>query len=244
MCFTAVQEWGSEFGGAMLIKWSATYLKHGKFPRESFRSWSIPKRKRERFRLPDGLLVEIQVALGTREWTQSVKLTSGGEFAFSAEDHPEIERYWRQHQDLRLVFVLDLSRNAPTIDVLNLLLSTSISRTKRHRTKEWPERPDQYLSLVRLFSRNPFVVEEVLERSKGICEVCGTPAPFRRLNGKPYLEVHHLQWLSHGGGDIVENAFALCLNCHREAHYGDPAVFSTKLPDLLKGLRRTEPTLL
>jgi 5-methylcytosine-specific restriction protein A len=35
------------------------------------------------------------------------------------------------------------------------------------------------------------------------------------------LEVHHKKQLSEGGEDTVENAIALCPNCHREAHYGD-----------------------
>ena len=35
-----------------------------------------------------------------------------------------------------------------------------------------------------------------------------------------FLEVHHIKWLSNGGEDSVENALALCPNCHRQAHYG------------------------
>ncbi|MEE7094460.1 HNH endonuclease, partial [Escherichia coli O10] len=40
-------------------------------------------------------------------------------------------------------------------------------------------------------------------------------------DGTPFLEVHHIEWLSKGGEDSVENAIALCPNCHRQAHYGD-----------------------
>ncbi|MEY0334745.1 HNH endonuclease [Providencia rettgeri] len=32
--------------------------------------------------------------------------------------------------------------------------------------------------------------------------------------------MHHVEWLANGGEDSVENAIALCPNCHREAHYG------------------------
>lgn len=33
-------------------------------------------------------------------------------------------------------------------------------------------------------------------------------------------EVHHKVPLSAGGDDTVENAIALCPNCHRKAHFG------------------------
>lgn len=72
-----------------------------------------------------------------------------------------------------------------------------------------------------VFVRNPDVVAEVLERAKGFCEMCRKEAPFfRRSDGTPYLEVHHRVRLADGGTDAVENAMALCPNCHRSAHYG------------------------
>jgi 5-methylcytosine-specific restriction protein A len=71
------------------------------------------------------------------------------------------------------------------------------------------------------FERNPDVVVEVLLRANGICELCKLPAPFvRRLDGSPYLEVHHRTRLADGGEDTVGNAVAVCPNCHRKAHYG------------------------
>ncbi|MGO3868638.1 MAG: HNH endonuclease [Alcaligenes sp.] len=72
------------------------------------------------------------------------------------------------------------------------------------------------------FERNPDVVAEVLLRANGTCERCSTAAPFlRRKDSTPYLEVHHIVQLSRGGEDTVENATALCPNCHRELHYGE-----------------------
>lgn len=72
------------------------------------------------------------------------------------------------------------------------------------------------------YLRNPLVVAEVLHRAQGLCERCRNPAPFRRkTDGTPYLEVHHRIPLAAGGLDTVNNAEALCPNCHRHAHYGD-----------------------
>lgn len=72
-----------------------------------------------------------------------------------------------------------------------------------------------------VYLRNPDVVATVLLRAGNICEGCGKTAPFMRLsNQTPYLEVHHRHRLADGGPDTVENAVALCPNCHREAHHG------------------------
>jgi hypothetical protein len=68
------------------------------------------------------------------------------------------------------------------------------------------------------FKRCPKVVAWVLVKADGRCECCNADAPFERPNGRPYLEVHHVRTLATGGADKVENAVALCPNCHRAAH--------------------------
>lgn len=72
----------------------------------------------------------------------------------------------------------------------------------------------------RVYKRSPYVVAEVLSRANGKCQSCKRDAPFLKEDGTPFLEVHHIEWLSRGGDDSVENAIALCPNCHRQAHYG------------------------
>ena len=44
------------------------------------------------------------------------------------------------------------------------------------------------------------------------------PAPFIDKNGVPFLETHHIKWLSEGGDDSIQNTVALCPNCHRKMH--------------------------
>ena len=81
--------------------------------------------------------------------------------------------------------------------------------------------PSVQMVVAKVFRRNPDVIATVLARAKGICESCAAPAPFARSHdGTPYLEVHHRLQLAAGGDDTVENAIAVCPNCHREAHYG------------------------
>ncbi|SFK12176.1 HNH endonuclease [Halobacillus dabanensis] len=56
-------------------------------------------------------------------------------------------------------------------------------------------------------------------RANGICQLCEKPAPFKDRNGEPFLETHHIKWLSNGGLDTPENTIALCPNCHRKMHH-------------------------
>jgi predicted HNH restriction endonuclease len=96
--------------------------------------------------------------------------------------------------------------------------SAELRRTRLEKASAKPSR--KTVNTV-VFVRNPDVVAEVLLRAKGICEGCREPAPFKRkIDNSPYLEVHHRIPLAQDGEDTVENAVALCPNCHRERHFG------------------------
>lgn len=56
------------------------------------------------------------------------------------------------------------------------------------------------------------------EKLKGFAQLCGNFAPFNDSEGKPYLESHHIIWLSKGGADSIDNTVALCPNCHKKMH--------------------------
>jgi 5-methylcytosine-specific restriction protein A len=102
---------------------------------------------------------------------------------------------------------------------------------RRKRLVKALKTPVRVLVAVLSFVRNPDVVAEVRFRAKGKCEGCNRDAPFlRRKDGKPYLEVHHVKQLADGGEDTLENAIALCPNCHRERHFGIVANTITKAP--------------
>jgi hypothetical protein len=76
-------------------------------------------------------------------------------------------------------------------------------------------------SLNRQFLRDESVRSWVLRNSIGICECCNKGAPFSGADGTPYLEVHHVRHLAHGGSDTLSNTVAVCPNCHRELHHGN-----------------------
>ncbi|MET0016468.1 HNH endonuclease [Oscillibacter sp.] len=68
------------------------------------------------------------------------------------------------------------------------------------------------------YIRDPYIAEYAILRANGICQLCGFEAPFKDKDGNPYLESHHINWLSAGGADSIENTVALCPNCHRKMH--------------------------
>lgn len=81
----------------------------------------------------------------------------------------------------------------------------NISTGKSLTTKEYWKRSRE----VRLYA---------LLRAEGVCEGCGKEAPFKDLQNRPFLEVHHIQRLSDSGPDKPGNVAAICPNCHRRAH--------------------------
>lgn len=68
------------------------------------------------------------------------------------------------------------------------------------------------------YVRDRYVSEYAKQRAQGYCQLCEKPAPFVDRDGKPYLETHHIVWLSDGGEDSIANTVALCPNCHRKMH--------------------------
>lgn len=70
----------------------------------------------------------------------------------------------------------------------------------------------------RVYHRDPAIAAYVKKRANGHCQLCGASAPFKDQNGDPYLECHHIVWLSKGGIDSIDNCVALCPNCHRKMH--------------------------
>lgn len=78
--------------------------------------------------------------------------------------------------------------------------------------------PGYTYTKTKCYQRSSYVVEAVLRRAQGICELCETEAPFKKKDGTPYLEVHHIKQLAKGGSDTINNTVALCPNCHRKVH--------------------------
>ncbi|MBN3189510.1 MULTISPECIES: HNH endonuclease [Pectobacterium] len=140
---------------------------------------------------------------------------------------PSIHGIWELYEDIygkwcfREIETIDEAKRLQAefeIEVRKASQLTSKERKQHLAVSNFPEMKEV---ITKIFVRNPYVVAEVLHRAQGKCELCKRNAPFLRgKDGTPYLEVHHCVPLSQGGEDTVENAIAVCPNCHRQAHFG------------------------
>ncbi len=124
-------------------------------------------------------------------------------------------------EDLDLVKIQIYEQYIKDLDQ-DVLKSKESNDAKRHeRLVSVSKKPEKIQLISSGFKRNADVIVEVLKRANGKCERCNQQAPFTRKSDlSPYLEVHHLIPLAEDGDDTIENAMALCPNCHREVHFG------------------------
>ena len=98
---------------------------------------------------------------------------------------------------------------------------TDDDESRKMRLANTPKVPEKFQTISYDYRRNPDVAAAVLKRANGKCELCQLHAPFLKASdSSPYLEVHHWVLLSEDGEDTVDNAGALCPNCHKQAHFG------------------------
>lgn len=72
------------------------------------------------------------------------------------------------------------------------------------------------------FVRNKLLVRAAIIRANEKCEMPSCPSIlFNKDDGEKYLEAHHIEMLSDGGVDELDNVAALCPTCHREMHFGE-----------------------
>lgn len=72
---------------------------------------------------------------------------------------------------------------------------------------------------------NPALGKEAIRQNKYRCEADSNHTTFKKINGEPYMEVHHLipleqQSIFANKLDTKANLIALCPLCHRLLHYG------------------------
>ena len=122
-------------------------------------------------------------------------------------------------EDLGDYILKSVLENELAIDVKISLRDSSEAR--KYRLETAPLHPERITVVSTGFKRNSDVIAEVLKRANGKCELCTQNAPFfKASDGTAYLEVHHWKPLAENGEDTVENATALCPNCHKQAHFG------------------------
>jgi len=137
------------------------------------------------------------------------------------------------------VFPLRLVEGAPTPISDSEFTKSQAAREKKarrltdseleKRAARAPRKAGERTVTSLVYERDQYVSRTTKRRARGICELCKQPAPFKDKNGDPYLETHHIEWVSRGGEDSLENTVALCPNCHRRMHILDNEEDKSKL---------------
>ena len=129
------------------------------------------------------------------------------------------------------VFPLKLSDGSPSLMPYEVFKKTQQKRERKVRKlnkeqlrkkaeKTRTKAGERVVTSVQ-YERDQYVAEYTKTRANGVCDLCGKSAPFSTKDGSPYLESHHIEWLSRGGEDSLNNTVALCPNCHRKMHVVD-----------------------
>jgi 5-methylcytosine-specific restriction protein A len=164
-----------------------------------------------------------------------------GEFVCATHDYrrgPDVDGNDRQVIVFHLVPIGDLSLDVATINTQESL-ATLRERASKAACSANEASETEAKRIVR--ARSEAVRHYVLARANGLCECCGNNAPFRRQDGTPYLEPHHVRRLSDGGPDHPQWVAAICPNCHREIHSGEHGQAKNQM--LKESLHRKEGLL-
>jgi len=157
------------------------------------------------------------------------KYTYQGEISLVSKPYTELQP--DKHNDQRKVYIFPLQlKNGQKPALINekLIVEKLEKQEKKVRhisneellekIKSVPQYAGQRQVSSSIYERNPLIAEYARRRANGICELCEKDAPFRKKDNTPYLEIHHIEWLSKGGRDAIENTVALCPNCHKKMH--------------------------
>ena len=137
---------------------------------------------------------------------------------------PEMENYIHQ---------IDKEQTSAT-ELKKVSQRFTLQELKERARKYSRKNPAVYIVQTKQFQRNFFVSEYAKRRAGGCCELCGKEGPFLDENGKPYLEIHHVEWLSKGGADSIRNTVALCPNWHKKMHIIQDVADISYLKELLE----------
>ena len=173
-----------------------------------------------------------------------------GKYIFLGEVKLESEPYQEKQADnigsIRdvWIFPVKLVSDKPIFDkaTIDELFQSKLKESRqinndelKKRAERGEQQPSKRVVFSTQYDRSPWVVEYVKRRANGFCEACGASAPFKTEDNIPYLEVHHIKPLAEGGGDTINNAAALCPNCHRRCHYAkDKVSYGKELQNKLK----------
>ena len=172
-----------------------------------------------------------QVDIHLFEVFKEKEYTYAGKVILAGKPYKEKQPDKNNHQRSVWMFPLKLAgKNTLTVseDIIRDNFERKAKKARNLSNSELKHRADSSLPIAgnrlvasKQYDRNAWVAEYAKRRADGICQLCKNEAPFRDKTGNPFLETHHLIWLSKGGEDTIKNTVALCPNCHRRMHILD-----------------------
>ena len=170
----------------------------------------------------NGVQLHFFEVLKKYEYTYIGEMLKAGE-PYSAEQLDSENKLRRVY-----IFPLKLKQGSVPNEILNhheveslmslRKLSDKLLITKVHAQLSYQNQNSKITVTTPRYRRSMELVEYVKRRAHGICDLCNQPAPFIGKDQQPYLECHHIVWLSKNGADTLNNVVALCPNCHRKMH--------------------------
>ena len=103
-------------------------------------------------------------------------------------------------------------------EITKVVQKISMQELEKLARRSSKKNPEVRETKTKQYKRSALVSAYAKRRAGRCCELCGEVAPFLDKDGNPYLEIHHVVWLSEGGADSIDNTVALCPNCHRKMH--------------------------
>lgn len=160
---------------------------------------------------------------------------------------PYQEEQLDEENNLRLVWIfpLKLISGETPVEIPKELIEAKIKGRERKatkltyeelkaRAKHASKKAAKRKTSTTTFERDPYVTEYAKRWAKGLCQLCDKPAPFKNKKGEPFLHTHHIDWLSRGGQDSIDNTVGICPNCHEKMHVLDLKEDVLKLKEKVK----------
>ncbi|WP_198218432.1 MULTISPECIES: HNH endonuclease [unclassified Snodgrassella] len=172
----------------------------------------------------NGVKVHYFEVFKTNEYTYIGEMLKASE-PYTAQQL-DVEKQWRQVY----IFPLRLKAGGLPNEVINHYENEKLSSIKNLSDKKLlvkirqqndgakQTKTSKMTVKVPRYRRSMELAEYVKRQAKGHCDLCEQPAPFTNKEHQPYLECHHIIWLSQNGADTLDNIVALCPNCHRKMH--------------------------
>ncbi len=130
---------------------------------------------------------------------------------------------------------IEKDKNKTIIELEKRLSSEkkNFSKTKKKQQKKNNKTKQQSQN-----KRNPDIVIISKLIADGVCELADSNGEFHSApifeGYGPYLEMHHIKWLSKRGSDTLDNVVSLCPTCHRKMHIVDDKNDVIKLQKIAK----------